>query len=99
MGFKIGDKFGFGDIKSVGEATNKGILPLFALIAAIVVIYFVWGALKFILSGGNKEQVAEARGMITHAIVGFIVLIFVFIITQYLLSSLLNISGFQIISP
>ena len=88
----IGDKFGFGDIKSVGEGASKGILPLFSLLAAIVVIYFVWGSLKFILSRGNKEEVAEARGMITHAIVGFILLMFVFLILQFLLSSLFGIT-------
>jgi|Napbiome12C3dose_1001474.scaffolds.fasta_scaffold00004_114 hypothetical protein len=97
MGFNIGDKFGFGYIKSVGDATNRGMSTLFALLAAIVVVYFVWGAFKFILSRGNKEAVAEARGMIIHAIIGFILLIFVFVILQYLLFSLFGITNLQII--
>ncbi len=90
-GVRISDCFGFGDVKSVGDATNRGIPALFALLAAIVVVYFVWGAFKFILSRGNKEAVAEARGMITHAIIGFILLIFVFVILQFLLNSLFKI--------
>lgn len=90
-GVDIGEKFGFGDIRSVGEATNRGVPYLFSLLAAIVVIYFLWGALKFILSKGNKEEVAEARGMITHAIIGFILLIFAFLILQFLLNSLFKI--------
>ncbi len=93
----IGDKFGFGNIKSVGEATNRGIPTLFSLLAAIVVIYFLWGAFKYIISAGNKEATAEARGMITHAIIGFIILIFAFLILQFLLSSLFNITSLQII--
>lgn len=92
-GVDIGEKFGFGDFKSVADAANKGIPTLFTLLAAIVVIYFVWGAFKFILSKGNKEEVAAARGMITHAIIGFIILIFAFFILQYLLSNLFGITG------
>lgn len=92
-GVDIGEKFGFGIFKSVADATNKGIPTLFTLLAAIVVIYFVWGAFKFILSRGNKEEVAAARGMITHAIIGFIILIFAFFILQYLLSNLFGITG------
>ena len=95
-GVQIGECFGFGDIKSLGEATNKGIAPLFSLMAAIVVIYFLWGAFKYLMSAGNKEAVAEARGMITHAIIGFIILMFAFLILQFLLSSLFGITSFQL---
>ena len=96
-GIKIGDCFGFGDFTSLGAATSKIVDPIFSLAAVMVILYFLWGALKYMTSKGNKEEVAAARGMITHAIIGFIILMFAFLILQFLLSSLFGIRDFQII--
>ncbi len=96
-GINIGECFGYGNIPSFGEATSKLIGPMFSLMTAIVVLYFLWGALNYLKSGGNKEEVAAARGTITHAIIGFIILILAFLILQFLLSSLFNITSLQII--
>ncbi len=93
---KIREKFGFGGITSLGEMTTKLVNPIFSFAAALVVIFFLWGAFKYIISRGNKEDVAAARGMITHAIIGFIILMFAFLILQFLLSSLFGIKSFQL---
>lgn len=95
-GFDIGSCFGFGGFKSLGQATSSLVMPIFSLAAAAVVIYFLFGAFKLLTSGGNKEEVAAARNMITHAIIGFIILMFAFFILQFLLSSLFKITGFQL---
>ena len=39
-----------------------------------VLIYFVWGAVDWILSGGDKEKVAGARKKMTNAIIGLVLL-------------------------
>lgn len=80
----IGEKFGFGDIKSLGEGTQRLVGPFFSLAASLVVIYFLLGAFKYLKSGGNKEEIEGARQMITHAIVGFIILMFAFLILQFI---------------
>ncbi len=95
--FDIGEKFGYGNFKSLGQATSQLVMPIFSLAAAAVVIYFLWGAFNYLKSGGNKEEVANARNRITHAIIGFIILMFAFLILQFLLSSLFKITDFQII--
>ncbi len=89
----IGEQFGFGDLKSLGQATSQLVMPLFSVASTLVVIYFLWGAFNFLKSGGNKEEVAGARNMITHAIIGFIILIFAFLILQFLLSNLFGITN------
>ena len=93
---KIGEKFGFGNITSLGQATSLLVTPIFSLVAAAVVLYFLWGAFKYLISKGEKEAVAEARGILIHSIIGFIILLFAFLILQFLLSSLFGISGFLI---
>lgn len=92
----IGKKFGFGGITSLGDAVSRLVVPGFSLAAIAVIIYFLLGAFKFLTSGGNKEEVAAGRNMITHAIIGFIILMFAFLILQFLLSSLFGITNFQL---
>lgn len=97
MGVDIGSIFGFGDIKTLGEATSKLVGPAFAITAVMVILYFLFGAFKYIKAGGNKEEMAGARQMISHAIIGFIILMFAFLVLQYLLSALFNITTLKII--
>ncbi len=96
-GFDIGSCFGFGKITSLGQLVSTLVPTIFSVAATAVVIYFLWGAFNFLKSGGNKEEVANARNMITHAIIGFIILMFAFLILQFLLSSLFKITDYQII--
>lgn len=93
----IGEHFGFGDIKSLGEGTTKLVVPAFSLATFLVVIYFLLGAFKYLKAGGSKEEVEAGRQMITHAAVGFILLMFTFLIIQFLLARLLGVTTFQLI--
>lgn len=93
---KLREKFGFGDIQSLGQATSKLVGPAFSLAAAIVVIYFLLGAFKYMRAEANKEEIEGARNMIIHAIIGFIILMFVFFILPFFLSSLFRITDFRI---
>lgn len=95
-GFQIGGCFGFGEITSLGQAVNRLVPTIFSIAAVAMVIYFLLGAFKILGSGGNKEDVAAGRQMITHAIIGFIILIFAFLIIQFFLSSLFGITEFRL---
>lgn len=87
----IGNFFGFGNIKSLGQGTSSLVVPTFSIAAAAVILYFIFGAFKYLTSGGNKEELEGAKRMITHAIVGFIILIFSFFVLQFLLGNLFGI--------
>lgn len=88
----IKDYFGFGDIKSLGEGTTNLVRPMFSIAAFSIVFYFLLGAFKYLKAGGAKEEVESARQMITHAIIGFMILIFAFLTLQFLLSKLFGIT-------
>lgn len=81
----ISKSFGFGNIKSLGEGTTLIVKPIFEIAAVLVIFYFLLGAFKYLKAGGNKEEVEAGRQMIEHAIVGFIILMFAFLILQFLL--------------
>ncbi|MBI2600522.1 hypothetical protein HYW42_01100 [Candidatus Daviesbacteria bacterium] len=93
----IEDKFGFGNIKSLGEAISGLVNPAFSIAAALVVLYFVLAGFKYLTSAGNKEDLASAQKMALYATVGFVVLMAAFLIFQFLLSKLFGINGLQII--
>ncbi len=96
-GVDIREHFGFGDIRSLGEGTSRLVMPFFSLAAAFVIIYFLLGAFRYLRAGGDKEEIEGARQMIQHSIIGFVLMMFAFLILQFLLSALFGITGFQII--
>ena len=57
---------------------------LFILGAILVLIYFIWGALEWMTSGGNKDGAAAARKRITYALVGLALLGLSFVILRTL---------------
>ncbi len=89
---KIGEKFGFGNIQTLGQGTSLLVIPVFSIATTLVVLYFLWGAWHWIVSGGDKEKVQAAKNIITHSIVGFFILMFAFLVLQFLLSSLFKIN-------
>ena len=93
----IGKDFGYGYLKNLGQGTNLLVTPIFSIAAFLVILYFLLGAFKYLKAGGSKEEVEAARQMIVHAIVGFFLLMLAFLILQFILSSLFNITGFKII--
>lgn len=81
---RIEDAYGFGNIGSLGELLSYLGNPIFSLAAVAVVFYFIIGAVKYMSSGGDKGAISAARAMIIHSIIGFILLIIVFILSKYI---------------
>lgn len=74
-----------GIIKDGGSTTIEGIIAFVVAVVSIIavlatLIYLVWGAIKWITSGGDKTKVEAARGQIVAAIIGFIIVVLSFVI-------------------
>lgn len=50
--------------------------------AILLIFYFLWGAIDWIMSGGDKEKVSNARKKITSALIGFVLLALLFLIAR-----------------
>lgn len=57
---------------------NNLIVLIYIIAAVAFVFMLLWGALQWILSGGNKEALDGARRRLTHAIIGIILLAITF---------------------
>lgn len=80
----LGEQFGFGHVTSLSQGIGFLIPVGLSVAGTAVLIYFIWGAFDLVFSGGDKAKVQAARDKITHAIIGFMLLIFMFVIFQYL---------------
>lgn len=65
----------------LGSVFKNSIVLLFTVGALGFIIMFVWGAVDWILSGGDKEKIAGARKRIVTAIIGLVLLALTFVIT------------------
>ncbi len=80
---EVSDKFG--DIgKVIGNAIGIAII----IAAVLALIYLIWGGIQWITSGGDKTALETARGRITNAIVGLIVVVAAWAIFQFVLNFL-----------
>lgn len=80
---RLGDNYAFGGIASLGEGLGYLVAPGFQIAAVAVILYFIVGAYKLITSSGDKEALASSRAMITHAIIGFVLLMLMFAVLQF----------------
>ena len=87
--------------KDIGNFLSNGLQLIFIISVIVVLIMVSWGALEWVLSGGNKEKVEAAQKRITHAFIGFVVLAVAFALTQLAANFLgfKSITDFPIPSP
>ena len=91
-----GIKPNIGDpVSTLGIVIGSTINILFTVGALGFVIYFIWGAVDWILSGGDKEKIAGARKRITTSIIGLVLLSLSFVAMQVIgqvlgINSLMN---------
>lgn len=88
--------FGGAEFSSLGKALRHLIGPAFNIAAIAVTFYLIIGAFRYITSGGDKQALEKARAMITHAIIGFLLLMLMFLVLQYIPEAI-GLKGFSII--
>src|SRR3989344_8771061 len=75
---------------NLGTFTNA-IIPLaFSVAAVMVMFYFIIAAFELITSQGDKAHIVSARSKIYHSIIGFVLLIVLFLIIEYIIPALLG---------
>lgn len=75
----------------ISQFLDNVVAIFFSAAALSFIVMFVWGTVQMILSGGDKEAVAKARGKITWAIIGIILMS----LSYFIFSLLQDITGFK----
>jgi hypothetical protein len=75
------------------------VIRLVLVVAALVAFFFlVWGGIKWVTSGGDKEQTQKAQGQITAALVGLVIVFSAWAILR-LVEAFFGISILQLTVP
>lgn len=77
----VKDKFPDG---TLGELITKAFDLVLFIAGALMFYWIIWGVFHYLFSGGDKNELGKARARITWAIVGFLLLLIVFALKDYL---------------
>lgn len=87
-------RIGFG-ATGINNVVNKFIVILYGIAGVIFVFMVIASALQWIMSGGDKEAVGNARKRLLYAIIGIALLSLTFVI----LNTVGHITGFEFFPP
>jgi hypothetical protein len=62
------------------QIIQNAISIIFAIAAIVVLFMLLWGGIQWMLSGGEKEKVAEARKRVEHALIGMAIVAVAFVL-------------------
>lgn len=79
--------------KTVGDIVSALVPSLFVLAGFALLLYLVWGGFTLMTSGGDPKAIEGAKQKITHAVIGFVIVITAFWLVQ-LLGQILGIEQF-----
>jgi len=80
---------GFGDVskssgaETIGRLLSNVLSGMIIAGAIILIIMIIWSGIAMMTGGNDKEKVQTAQKRLTYAIVGFIILISVFAIANF----------------
>lgn len=61
------------------------LITLFLIIASLLSFFFlIWGGIRWITSGGDPKAVESARGQVTMAIIGLVIVFVSFVIFRFI---------------
>lgn len=91
------DDTGLGTTATAAGYDAAGSLPILignligfilGFVGLIVFVFILYGGFLWMTSQGNEEQVTKAKGMITNAIIGFIIVTAAYAIATFVIESI-----------
>ncbi len=61
---------------------------LFAALGVVFLVLIVYGGMQWLLSEGQEKKVKEARGFIFHSVIGLVLVLAAFAITNFVIQKL-----------
>lgn len=80
------------DAGGLGSVIRNIIVAILIIAAVISLFFLIYGGIKWIMSGGDKAKIGEARAMLTAAIVGLIITF----LSYFILSIVLGFFGLKV---
>lgn len=69
---------------NLASVVSNAIPFIFPIAGVILLLYLVWGGFDILTSMGDSKKVEAAKGKVTNAIIGFLIIFFAYWIVQIL---------------
>src|SRR3989344_6424892 len=79
-----------GTCNSIGDLLGVPLMfakEIFKYVGALAFIFFIIGGITMVLSFGNQEKVAKGKGIIVAAVIGLIIVVGAYFITDFIIKS------------
>ncbi len=67
---------------SLGEIVSSLLKILFPIVGLLLLLYLLYGGYQYMLSRGDPKAIEAAKGVITNALVGFVIVFVAFWLVQ-----------------
>ena len=64
-------------VEAISRFFSFGVKMFIIVCSLVMLLYMLWGAFDWIVSGGEKDKIAKAQNKITNAVLGIVILIVV----------------------
>ncbi len=78
---------------SLPDVVGRVINVVLGFIGILLLIYILYAGFLWMTAGGEDKKVEQAKTMIKNSIIGLLIIIAAFAITNFVLGSLLNVAG------
>lgn len=76
--------------QSLPELVGSIINALLALLGVIMVVIMIYAGFLWMTAAGNDEKVKKARGMMTNAVIGMIIIFAAYAITEFVIDAIVQ---------
>ena len=89
-GSELGATFGLGTGTDVKQAIINIVGFLLTFLGLIAVVIILYGGFQWMTSAGNEERVTSARSTLTAGLIGLIIILAAFAITQFVINTIIK---------
>ena len=88
----VGRDAGINTSRNVYQIAGSIINVILGFLGLVLLGYLIYAGFLWMTSGGESDKAKEARTMIANAIIGLVIIVAAFAISNFVLTSLVNIS-------
>ena len=80
----ISGSIGLNSGATISDVVSSLLTIIFPIVGILLLLYLLYGGYQYMLSRGDPKAIAAAKGTITNALVGFVIVILAFSLVQIL---------------
>ena len=89
---QVGGAAGIQNNRELPEIVGQIINIILGFLGIVLLVLILYAGFLWMTAGGNEEQIGKARAYISNSIVGLIIVVAAFAISNFVLGSLVNVT-------